>query len=246
MNKFLKADKNYLRKIIYLSGKAINQYKMVEHGDKILVAVSGGKDSLSLIDILVERRKFLPIDYELHAVHVITKDVPYAIDIDFLTGYCASHNVFLHFITTYAGLKEQSEKKPCFTCSWNRRKVLFDFARKNEFKKMALGHHLDDAIETLLMNMFAHGNISSIPASLSMFDSSIEVIRPLIYITNAEMIRYASIKQFVSLKKECPYEDLTLRLSTRKIINELEALHPKARINLFKSMKNIDMDYLVL
>ncbi|WP_430933548.1 tRNA lysidine(34) synthetase [Saccharicrinis sp. 156] len=239
-----KSDKNFLRKVINLSGKAINQYKMVEGNDKILVAVSGGKDSLALLDILAERRKFLPIDYELHAIHIVTDDVPYEIDREFLSRFCEVRHVTLHVRTTHAGIEEKPDKKPCFTCSWNRRKELFDFAQKNGFKKVAFGHHLDDAIETLMMNMLMHGNISSIPGKLSMFDGNIEVIRPLILLTNNEMKEYARIKQFVSLKKECPYEDHTLRNTTRQMINQFEKLNPQAKINLFKSMGNIDEEYL--
>lgn len=239
-----KSDKSFLRKIINLSGKAINAHRMVEADDKILVAVSGGKDSLSLLDVLAERRKFLPIDYELHAIHIITEDVPYEIDKTFLHAFCAERNVTPHFITTHAGIEERKDKKPCFTCSWNRRKELFDFALNNGFKKIAFGHHLDDAIETLMMNMVMHANISSMPPTLKMFEEKLLLIRPLIYATNAEMNRYAEIKQFTSLKKECPYEDHTLRTSAREWINQFEKLNPQARINLFKSMSNIDRDYL--
>ncbi len=244
MNAITKSNKSFLRKIINLSGKAINAHKMIEAGDKILVAVSGGKDSLSLVDILAERRKFLPIDYELHAIHIITDDVPYEIDKTYLSAFCKERNVSLHFINTHAGIEDRKDKKPCFTCSWNRRKELFDFALKNGFKKIAFGHHLDDAIETLMMNMVMHANISSIPPILNMFDGKIQLIRPLLYTTNAEMTQYAGIKQFTSLKKECPYEDHASRNTARQWINQFEKLNPQARINLFKSMSNIDDEYL--
>ncbi len=239
-----KAEKNYLRKVIKQTGNAINHHQMITANDKILVAVSGGKDSLSLLDILSERRKFLPISYELHAIHIITKDVPYEIDQKFIKTFCEQLDVHLHIIRTDAGIEEKTNKKPCFTCSWNRRKELFNFAQKNQFKKVAFGHHLDDAIETLLMNMVMHANISSIPPTLSMFEGKINVIRPLIYNTNAEMAEYARIKQFVSLKKECPYEDHTYRNHARQWIDQFESLNVQARINLFKSMSHIDTEYL--
>ncbi len=241
---FSKSEKSFLRKVLSLSGKAINKHGMIQSNERILVAVSGGKDSLSLLDILAERRKYLPIDYDIHAIHIITEDVPYEIDKEFLGEFCSQLNVELHYLKTYAGISEKPHKKPCFTCSWNRRKELFEFARKNSFKKIAFGHHLDDAVETLLMNMTTHANISSIPAKISMFNDGIEVIRPLIYATNAEMVRYAKIKKFVSLKKECPYEDHTLRQKSRLIIDQLTDMNPQARINLFNSMSNIDADYL--
>ncbi|MCW3806744.1 tRNA lysidine(34) synthetase [Plebeiibacterium marinum] len=244
MESISKTNKNFIRKIINLSGKAINQHHMIEANDRILVAVSGGKDSLALLDILYERRKFLPINYEIHAIHIITDDVPYEIDRKFLHDFCHNRNIHLHLLTTHAGIQEKQDKKPCFTCSWNRRKELFDFARKNNFKKIAFGHHLDDAIETLVMNMVMHANISSIPPTLTMFEGKIEVIRPLILNTNKEMQEYAKIKKFKSLKKECPFEDHTLRNSAREWINQLETITPQARINLYKSMGHIDHDYL--
>ena len=239
-----KKNLNFIRKVIKLSGEAIHKNEMITANDKILVAVSGGKDSLALIDILAERRKFIPIHYELHAIHIITDDVPYEVDLDFLSAFCQQRHVTLHLVRTHAGIEQRPDKKPCFICSRNRRKELFDFAIQNGFKKVALGHHLDDAIETLMMNMVMHANISSIPGKLSMFNGRIILIRPLILLSNNEMKEYARIKEFVSLKRNCPYEDHTLRNTTRKWIDKLEKLNPQARINLFKSMRNIDEEYL--
>ncbi len=239
-----KEEKNFIRKIIKRCGDAINKEEMIRNNDSIVVAVSGGKDSLSLLDILSRRRKFLPIDYKIHAVHVETRDVPYEIDRSYLLDFCKSRDIVLHILETYAGLKEKKVTKPCFACSWNRRKELFDFVLKNNFKTLAFGHHLDDAIETLIMNMMMHANISSIPASLSMFEEKLKVIRPLIFLTDRELQLYAKINNFHSLKKECPYEDHTMRNNARKIINQMEQINPQARINLFNSMGNIDGQYL--
>ncbi len=239
-----KDKKNFIRRVIKSSGDAINKYDMIRDNDSIVVAVSGGKDSLSLLDILSRRRKFLPIRYAIHAVHVVTKDVPYEIDQFYLKEFCRNRDITLHFINTYAGLKEKNAKKPCFVCSWNRRKELFDFVLKNDFKKLAFGHHMDDAIETLIMNMMMHANISSIPPVLSMFENRLQVIRPLIYLTNKGLKEYAKINNFQSLKKECPFEDHTMRNKAREIIHQMEELNPQARINLFKSMGNIDELYL--
>ncbi len=241
----MEQHKGLIRKIIKRTGDAINLHQMIAGKDRILVAVSGGKDSLSLLDILYRRRNFLPIDYEIHAIHIVTKDVPYEIDRNYLFHFCETRNIVPHIIETHAGLKDKNVKKPCFTCSWNRRKELFEFAKLNGFKKVAFGHHLDDAIETLIMNMMMHANISSIPAVLSIFDGALQIIRPLIYLTDKELREYAMANEFVSLKKECPYEDHTLRNQARQIINQMESVNPQARINLFKSMGNIDLEYLV-
>nr|WP_319400777.1 tRNA 2-thiocytidine biosynthesis TtcA family protein [uncultured Carboxylicivirga sp.] len=240
-----KKQKQYtVQKIRQTVGKAINQYHMIEADDQVMVAVSGGKDSLALLEILSSRRKALPIHYHIHAAHVITEDVPYQIDVDWLQQFCKKLDVQLHLIHTRANLETAGNKKPCFACSRNRRKELFQLTNKLGIRKLAFGHHLDDAVETLVMNMAQHANISSIPAQLDMFDGKIKVIRPLIFLTDSEMKHYSEIMGFQSLKRECPYEDHTIRYKARAIVDQMTELNPKARINLFNSMSKIDFEYL--
>jgi tRNA(Ile)-lysidine synthetase-like protein len=242
--KLNKQEQNFIQKVRQTAGKAINTYKMIEADEQVVVAVSGGKDSLALLEILSVRRKYLPIEYELHAAHVITENVPYQIDTEWLTEFCNKLNITLHLVHTRANLETAGNKKPCFACSRNRRTELFKLCNQLGIKKLAFGHHLDDTIETLIMNMAMHANISSIPASLSMFDGKIHVIRPLILLTNDEMKRYAELLGFPSLKQECPYEDHTIRKKARDIIEQMTNINPKARFNIFNSMSNIDMEYL--
>ncbi|MBR8536821.1 tRNA 2-thiocytidine biosynthesis protein TtcA [Carboxylicivirga sediminis] len=244
LKKHTKQEQAFIQKVRQTAGKAINQYQMIEADDKVMVAVSGGKDSLALLEILSNRRKGLPIDYELHAAHIITEDVPYQIDVDWLQSFCTELNVTLHLVTTRANLETAGKKKPCFACSRNRRKELFKLTHSLGIKTLAFGHHLDDAVETLVMNMAQHANISSIPASLNMFENKLKVIRPLTLLTNEEMKNYATLQGFQSLKRECPYEDHTIRLKARRIIDQMTSINPKARINIFNSMKKIDFEYL--
>lgn len=240
-----KKTKQYtIQKIRQTVGKAINQYDMIKADEPVMVAVSGGKDSLALLEILSSRRKGLPIHYPVHAAHVITEDVPYQIDTEWLSDYCDKLNVTLHLIHTRANLHTAGKKKPCFACSRNRRKELFKLTHELGIKKLAFGHHMDDAIETLIMNMAQHANISSIPARLDMFDGKIQVIRPLILLTDEELKHYADIMGFPSLKQECPYEDHTIRHQARELIEQMTRVNPKARINLFNSMSKIDFEYL--
>ncbi len=234
----------YVQKVRQTVGKAINQYGMIKEDDQVMVAVSGGKDSLALLEILSIRRRSLPIHYQLHAAHIITEDVPYQIDVKWLKTFCEQLDVKLHLVHTKANLETASKKKPCFACSRNRRKELFKLTNDLGIKKLAFGHHLDDAVETLVMNMAQHANISSMPAKLDMFNGKIQVIRPLILLTNEEMRNYANIMGFQSLKRDCPYEDHTIRKKARDIVDAMTKINPKARINLFNSMKNIDMEYL--
>ncbi|TRX71706.1 ATP-binding protein [Carboxylicivirga sp. M1479] len=242
--KLTRPERAFIQKVRQTAGKAINHYEMIGADDTVMVAVSGGKDSLALLDILSARRKGMPIHYHLHAAHIITEDVPYEIDTEWLQRFCDELDVTLHLVRTRANLETAGNKKPCFACSRNRRKELFQLTHSLGIKKLAFGHHLDDAVETLVMNMAQHANISSIPPFLSMFDDQLQLLRPLILLTNAEMKQYAEIMQFQSLKKECPYEDHTIRQKARDIVEQMTAINPKARINLFNSMKKIDFKYL--
>ena len=239
-------DKQYFkRQVARKVGKAINNYKLIEKGELIVVGISGGKDSLALTDILAGRLKHAKDKYSLAAVHVGFKEVPYKIDVSYLEGFCKERNVaFYHKELSKPGLLEESDKPVCFLCSWNRRKVLLDTANALGAKKLALGHHMDDAIETLLMSMSFQGAICSMPVSLQMFKGKMQIIRPMIYLKNKEVQEYANMQGFKKLVKECPYQDSTKRDEIRKVINGLEKLYPDVRHNLFNSMKNVKEGYL--
>lgn len=238
------ADEKYLEKVRRKAGKAINQYHLINENDRILVGVSGGKDSLSLLEILALRRRFLPINYHLEAVHINITDVPYSINRTYLSALCESLSVPLHYIDSEAGIAQANGKSPCFLCSWNRRKALFELAQKLACNKLATGHHMDDALETMLMNMTYHGEFSSMPPSVSFFEGKVTLIRPLILNTDHELQRYATIQQFPEETKNCPWEDKSKREHMRELVGQLCATHKLARTNLFKSMSNINTDYL--
>lgn len=224
--------------------KAVNDYNMISDGDKILVAVSGGKDSLVLLESLASFRKFKTIDFEFEVIHINVEDVSYEVNRDYLTDLCESLGIKMNFVDTKAGIEERGKKSACFVCSWKRRTKLFSYAHENGFNKLALGHHMDDALETLLINMTYHANISSLPGTFSIFDGKLILIRPLILLTNKDTAEFANIKKYPKLKAECPFEDATRRKTARDLIKQLEVIHPKVRQNLFNSLTNIDFDHL--
>jgi tRNA 2-thiocytidine biosynthesis protein TtcA len=224
--------------------KAIMEFGMIDNGDKVLAAVSGGKDSLVMLEALAAFRRFNKVDFHLEALHMEVEDVPYEVDRDFLSDYADSLDVPLHYKNIKAGLEKRGKKAPCFVCSWHRRKNLFEFARNNGFQKLALGHHMDDAVETLLMNMAYHGHISSLPGKLRMFDGALYLIRPLLLLTDKDTQAFAKLRDFPALVHECPYADTTKRSTARELMESLEKIHPKASFNLFRSMQNIDEEYL--
>ena len=177
-------------------------------------------------------------------MHIDVEEVPYKVSRDKLNEICNQLGVPIEFINIKAGISDESEKSPCFICSWHRRKTIFNYAQENGYKKVALGHHMDDAVETLLINMAYHGNISSIPQRLSMFDDKLVLIRPLMLLTNKDTAEYSNIRKYPKQTESCPYEDKTKRNTSRELIQQLKKLHPKALQNIFGSMGNIDHDYL--
>lgn len=217
-------------------------YNMLSDGDKIVVAVSGGKDSLTLLQVLNDRRKFVPIKYELLAVHI---------DL----GYPCQHPKLLakHFeklgipyhIEKVDILKGKTRKDiSCFWCSWNRRKALFQVASRFGCSKVALGHHKDDIIETTLLNLFFQGEISTMLPRQELFKGKIVIIRPLAYVEEEMIRRFAKEASFLHEKCACPNSLTSNRTKITDIIAGLEKTCPGVKANIFRSVQRIKKDYL--
>ena len=239
-----KKEQIFLKKILKKVGRAINQYGLIGEGDKILVAVSGGKDSLVLLDTLLERLKNLPIEYHIEVIHIKNKDIPGISNVEYIEELCHGLNVPFHTESISFKMDTSEKKFECFPCSWNRRKAIFKKAEKLGFNKIAFGHHMDDTLQTLLMNMVDHGEISAIPPKLKMNKGPFDLIRPLILCSSDEIKEYARIKGIEEAERTCPYENQSKRKIYGEIISKLSGLHPLARINMFNSMGNIFEEYL--
>ena len=237
-------DSRFFRKIHQRAGQAIHEYGLISEGDSIVVGLSGGKDSLSLLDILSGRLRFSKVKFQLAAIHVAIRSIPYIVDNLYLKQFCEERDVPFFLIETDLPSMEIDHRDTCFVCSWNRRKILFDEAQQMGFRKLALGHHKNDAVETLLMNMVFQGSISSMPAKLSLFDEKLEIIRPLITLTNDELAEYACRKGFSEEIKRCPFEQISKRHEIRKMLGMLNETTPKAVDSIFASMGNIAGEYL--
>lgn len=225
-------------------GKAIFDYKMIEDGDKILVAVSGGKDSLSLLNILQYRLKFSPIKYKLVAVHV---DLGYkCIHPKILEGYFKDRG-FDYRIVNVNILKNCKSRKEisCFWCSWNRRKALFEAAKELGCSKVALGHHKDDIAETILLNMLFNGEISGMNPKQLLFGGAVTIIRPLAYVEESEIVNFAKHEDFPAHKCVCPNSRNSKRNEMADVIKRLEKFCPQVRTNIFRSVKRIKEDYIL-
>jgi len=239
-----KKDIVFIRRFHGKFGNAIRKYDLIHENDKILIGVSGGKDSLCLLECLANRRKYSDIKYEIEAVFVDIKEVPYKIDQLWLQEFCDSLEVKLHIVSKEINIDKRPKNAVCFYCSWHRRKIMFNLRKDLKCNKLALGHHADDALETLLLNMTFHGTISSLPAKLSMFKGEMFLIRPFIDFLETEIIEYARIKEYPLNNIACPYENDTQRMKSKKVLDEISNTFPNARKNMMKSLQNIYIEYL--
>jgi tRNA 2-thiocytidine biosynthesis protein TtcA len=223
-------------------GKAIADYNLIENNDRILVAVSGGKDSLSLLKLLNERRRWAPIDYKLFAIHVET---------DFRCAGCA-HTEELKAIFEKSdipyrfekiNIRGKDKKVTCFWCSWNRRKAIFTSAERMGCAKIAFGHHQDDINETLLLNMFYHGEFSAMNPRQELFGGRITIIRPLCYVSEDALSKFAKESKFPSQLCRCPNSRVSKRRMVKDFINRIEKDCPYVKLNIFRSIGRVNEEY---
>ncbi|MFH0855368.1 MAG: ATP-binding protein [Candidatus Omnitrophota bacterium] len=224
-------------------GKAIMDYNMLSRGDRIAVAVSGGKDSLTLLRILNDRRQFVPIKYSLVAIH-IDQGYPRSISAQ-LKKYFKKEGVEYHIEKVDTLRKTKKKDISCFWCSWNRRKALFEAANRLKCTKVALGHHLDDIIETTLLNLFFQGEISSMNPNQPLFKGKITLIRPLAYVEEYMIKRFAKEEGIPHDTCICPNSVTSNRTKMGKIIQDLKKSCPDIKKNIFRSLKRIKADYLL-
>jgi tRNA 2-thiocytidine biosynthesis protein TtcA len=237
----------YLEKEIRsLMGKAIHRFGLIEDGDRILVGVSGGKDSLTLLHLLKERRKRVPIRYELIPVHIDLGFNSGRTEIlkDFFEARGLSYQIEFTDIGKRANSSENREN-PCFLCSWERRKRLFYLAQHFKCNKIALGHHQDDIIETFLLNIFYSAEISTMLPLQTLFKGKITLIRPLALIEEKKIERFAKEMSLPFGPGGCPVSGKTKRKEVKELIETLEKKNRKIRGNIFRSLSNIKMEYLL-
>ena len=238
---------NYWEKEIRsLMGKAIHRYGLIQDGDRIIVGVSGGKDSLTMLHLLHERRRRVPIRYKLVPVHIdLGFDSKRA---NILKDYFETQGFSYHIEFTDIGKRANSpenRENPCFLCSWERRKRLFQLAHRLKCNKVALGHHKDDIIETLLLNIFYSGEISTMVPIQTLFKGKITLIRPLALIEEKKIERFAREMGLPFGPSGCPNSGKTKRREVKELIEALEKKNRKVKGNIFRSLSNIKLDYML-
>lgn len=228
-------------------GKAIHRYDMIASGDRIVVGLSGGKDSLTLLWMLAERKSRAPVDYDLFPVHI---------DPGFSGGYGGPLARFvgerlgydLRIEATDYGVVAHSEanrENPCFLCARKRRKRIFEIADELGCNKVALGHHKDDLIETFFINILYAGEVSTMLPAQSFFNGLFTVIRPLAFCDEDVIKRFALGEGFPAFQNPCPSASASKRSEIKAMLNDLYRANRKIKGNVFRAMHHVKPEYLL-
>ena len=240
----LTEDEQVFKRVEEKVKRAIFDYGLIQTGDRVLIGLSGGKDSLALVELLGRRSKIFNPRFEVVVAHVIMRNIPYHSDLNYLRQQVEAQG--LPFIVEETAFDPSTDrrKSPCFLCSWMRRKALFEIAKREGCGKLALGHHQDDILETLLMNMIHQGAFGTMPPRLRMDKFAMEIIRPLCLVTEQELRRVAAARGYRQQLKRCPYETASNRAEMKELLARMEAISPDARHSLWSSMTHVQTDYL--
>jgi tRNA 2-thiocytidine biosynthesis protein TtcA len=228
-------------------GKAIADYNMIEQGDKVMVCVSGGKDSYGMLDILINLQHSAPVDFELIAVNLDQKQPGFPAEV--LPSYLTELGVpyFILEKDTYSIVKQvvPEGKTTCGLCSRLRRGSLYGFAQEIGATKIALGHHRDDIVETLFLNMFFNGKLKAMPPKLLSDDKQNVVIRPLAYCKEQDLERYSRYKEFPIIPCNlCGSQEHLQRVQVKQMLIQWEREYPGRTESIFRSIRHVSPSQL--
>ncbi|HEV2007501.1 MAG TPA: tRNA 2-thiocytidine(32) synthetase TtcA [Burkholderiales bacterium] len=229
-------------------GEAIGDYDMIHAGDRVMVCLSGGKDSYGLLDILLNLRAHAPIDFELVAVNLDQRHPGYPQHLlpEYLTSLGVPYRIVVQ--DTYSVVKRviPDGKTLCSLCSRLRRGVLYRVAMEIGATKIALGHHRDDILETFFLNLFFGGKLKTMPAKLVSDDGAHVVIRPLAYVNEADLAAYAEVRQFPIIPCDlCGSQPTLQRHQIKQLLREWEKRHPGRGATMFRSLQNVRLSHLL-
>ena len=227
-------------------GQAMHDYSMLENGDRVLVAVSGGVDSMVLVCLLYLWEKKAPISFDLQPLHIdhgFWKDIDVGVSPILSIGeQLRRYSIDLRIDQEW---EEKEQERTCYLCSRNRRSQLFDFAREHGYNKIAFGHHKDDLIETFMINAIYSGNISTMLPKQYLFKGSLSIIRPMSYLEKVEVVQLANLFALQPVENGCFLSANTRRETVRTLLDNIYKSEPGAKSSLFAALSNVRVDYLL-
>ncbi len=233
------------KKVQGLLGKAVREYDMIENGDRVAVAVSGGKDSMAMLYMLKERLKWIPSRYDLLAINLdmgFEGTQPHQIE-----QACQEMGVPFYMEKTDYGIKAhgpENKENPCFLCSYLRRKRLFELSKTLNFSKIAFGHNKDDIIETLFLNMFFSGELSTMMPRQSLFQGRLTIIRPLAYLEENRIKAFVRRNGLPEIPNPCPSAGRSSRKEIKEFLSVFYARNRKIKGNIFHALSHVRPEYL--
>lgn len=240
-----KLEKRIFRRV----GQAIQTYKLIEDGDRILVGLSGGKDSWALLEVLRSLQKRAPVKFEISGI-TVDPGFP-TFNPDRIAEVCEALRIPHHVLGAPIDelVRQRPEATPCIICSRLRRGVLYSYAKQNGFTRIALGHHLDDLLETLLLNLFFAGKLATMPVRLDSDDGANTVIRPLATCEEEDLSRFTWLKGYPIVPCGCPLCSCGVSESRRKqakvLIGQLQESIPQIKASMLKAMSNVKGSHLL-
>ena len=232
-----------LQRILSFTRRAVDDYDMIKEGDKVAVGVSSGKDSLTLLTALAEMRRFYPKKYDICA---ITVDMGFeGADFSPIAKYCEKLNVEYKVVKTEIAkiiFDVRKESNPCSLCSKMRRGVLNSEAKAMGCNSVALGHHFDDAVETFMMNIFFEGRLGCFSPVTYLSQSDINVIRPLIYAKESDVLYFSRHTELPIIESSCPENHATEREKMKELLRKIEAENKGLRHRIFSAMCKGEID----
>ena len=230
-----------MQKLIGLVRRCVEDYRMIQEGDRIAVGVSGGKDSLALLVFLAELRKYNHNAFHLEA---ITIDMGLGMDFSGIAQLCNSLDVPYTIVPTQIGpviFDHRQEKNPCSLCAKMRRGALNQAILERGLNKLALGHHYDDAVETFLMSLLYEGRISCFQPVTDLDRTGIIQIRPMLYLHEKTIDNFVNRRQLPVIENRCPVDKITKRTEVKELIFELSARYPDLKERIFGAMQRLPL-----
>jgi len=226
----------WVMRFIKLTGKGINDFDMIRGGETVLIAASGGKDSLALAMALSVRRCWLPVNYNLKAIMIDWIEHPIE------SSYVPRLEQYFKDLDIDFEIRRESQFPTsfkddfnCYLCSRNRRRILFEIAQQEGYRLIAMGHHLDDLVETTMMNLFFRADFATMNPVQEFFDGKLYVIRPMIHVHESVTRRLANIYDIPVIKPVCPYDQTNIRARLKPLVKELVHMDSQTREHVYNA-----------